>query len=49
VFFMAPLAWWLAIPLQMGLIGIVLAVTAASYLSAGLLAARFWALRRARG
>lgn len=48
VFFMAPLAWWLAIPRGLGLIGIVLAVTAASYLSAGLLGARFWALARAR-
>ncbi|HEY3694610.1 MATE family efflux transporter [Phenylobacterium sp.] len=44
--FMAPLAWWLAIPLGMGLTGVVWAVTAASFLSAGLLAARFWALDR---
>ena len=48
VFFMAPLGWWLAIPHGLGLIGVVLAVTAASYLSAGLLGARFWALSRAR-
>jgi MATE family multidrug resistance protein len=48
VVFMAPLAWWLAIPLEMGLIGIVLAVAAASYLSAGLLAARFWIVSRKR-
>jgi MATE family multidrug resistance protein len=45
---MAPLAWWLAIPRGLGLVGIVLAVTAASYLSAGLLGVRFWALSRAR-
>jgi len=43
---MMPLAWWLAIPLGLGLTGIVLAVTAASFLSAGLLAVRFWMLCR---
>ena len=38
---MAPLAWWLAIPLRMGVNGIVWAVTLASFVSAGLLLARF--------
>ena len=41
---MMPLAWWLAIPMGMGLHGIVWAVIAASLLSAGLLLARFWQL-----
>jgi MATE family multidrug resistance protein len=45
-FVMAPLAWWMAIPLGMGLTGIVLGVTAASFLSAGLLGVRFWVLCR---
>jgi len=44
VFVMMPLAWWLAIPMGMGLNGIVWAVIAASFLSAGLLSARFWRL-----
>jgi MATE family multidrug resistance protein len=43
---MAPLAWWLALPLGLGLTGVVWAVTAASFLSAGLLAARFGVLER---
>jgi MATE family multidrug resistance protein len=43
---MAPLAWFLAIPLQMGLIGMVWAVVFASVVSCGLLLARFWALSR---
>ena len=38
---MTPLAWWLAIPMGMGLNGIVWAVVAASFLSAGLLLGRF--------
>ncbi len=38
---MAPLGWWLAIPLRMGVNGIVWAVTIASFISAGLLLARF--------
>ncbi|WP_312163346.1 MATE family efflux transporter [Phenylobacterium sp.] len=41
---MMPLAWFLAIHLQIGLNGIVWAVIAASFLSAGLLGARFWML-----
>ncbi|HVN01275.1 MAG TPA: MATE family efflux transporter [Caulobacteraceae bacterium] len=43
---MAPLAYVLAIPAGWGLIGIMAAVTVASYLSAGLLLARFWMLSR---
>jgi MATE family multidrug resistance protein len=43
---MAPLAWWLAIPLKLGVNGIVWAVVAASFLSAGLLMARFQYLNK---
>lgn len=43
---MAPLAWWLAIPMKLGVNGIVWAVVAASFLSAGLLMARFGHLNR---
>jgi MATE family multidrug resistance protein len=42
---MSPLAIILAIPLHMGLAGIVWAVIVASFLSAGLLVGRFWMLR----
>ncbi|HEX5378081.1 MAG TPA: MATE family efflux transporter, partial [Phenylobacterium sp.] len=41
VLVMAPLAWWLAIPMKMGVNGIIWAIVAASFLSAGLLLARF--------
>ena len=41
---MMPLAWWLAIPRGMGIIGMVWAVVIASVISAGLLLARFWLL-----
>jgi MATE family multidrug resistance protein len=43
---MMPLAWWLAIPRGMGIIGIVWAVIIASVVSAALLLARFWMLSR---
>jgi MATE family multidrug resistance protein len=43
---MAPLAWFLAIPQGMGLIGITWAVVIASLLSGGLLLGRFWLLSR---
>ncbi len=43
---MMPLAWWLAIPMGLGLNGIVWAVIAASVISAGLLSGRFWQLSR---
>ena len=46
VLVMMPLAWWLAIPKGMGIIGIVWAVIVASFLSGGLLLARFWLLSR---
>ena len=46
VLVMMPLAWWLAIPMGMGLNGIVWAVIAASFMSAGLLSWRFWSLAR---
>jgi MATE family multidrug resistance protein len=40
-FVMGPLAWWLAIPLGMGLNGVVWSVIVTSFLSAGFLLARF--------
>jgi MATE family multidrug resistance protein len=43
---MMPLAWYLAIPRGMGLVGIVWAVILASFLSGGLLLGRFWLLSR---
>ncbi|HWA63473.1 MAG TPA: MATE family efflux transporter [Caulobacteraceae bacterium] len=43
---MLPLAWWLAIPMELGLQGIVWAVIAASFVAAGLLLGRFWMLAR---
>jgi len=46
VLVMMPLAWFLAIHLKIGLNGIVWAVIAASFLSAGLLSTRFWMLAR---
>ncbi len=46
VLVMMPLAWWLAIPMGLGLSGIVWAVIAASFISAGLLSWRFWSLAR---
>jgi len=46
IFVMPPLAWWLAIPLGLGLNGIVWAVIAASFAAAGLLLGRFWMLSR---
>ena len=43
---MMPLAYWFAIPLRMGINGIVWAVVVASFISCGLLLARFWMLSR---
>jgi len=43
---MAPLAYVLAIPLHMGVMGIAAAVVVASVISGGLLLARFWILSR---
>jgi MATE family multidrug resistance protein len=43
---MAPLGWFLALPLRMGLTGTVLAVVIASLLSAGLLLTRFAVLAK---
>lgn len=43
---MMPLAWWLAIPMGMGLIGITWGVIAASVVAWVLLAGRFWILSR---
>ena len=46
---MAPLAWWLAIPMGLGLNGIAWAVVLASFVSGGLLLTRFWLLSRRDG
>jgi MATE family multidrug resistance protein len=46
VLIMMPLAWWLAIPLKMGIAGMVWAVILASFVSGGLLLGRFWQLSR---
>ena len=46
ILIMAPLAWFLAIPLKMGLIGMVWAVVIASVVSCGLLLARLSVLSR---
>lgn len=46
VLVMMPLAWLFAIPMGFGLNGIVYGVIVASFLSAGLLLWRFWALGR---
>ncbi|MBS0363971.1 MAG: MATE family efflux transporter [Proteobacteria bacterium] len=43
---MAPLAWWLAIPQRMGIVGVSWAVVIASVISAVLLLGRFWILSR---
>jgi multidrug resistance protein, MATE family len=43
---MMPLAWWLAIPRGMGVMGMGWAVIIASVVSAALLLARFWMLAR---
>lgn len=43
---MMPLAWWLAIPRGLGIMGMVWAVVIASFISGGLLLARFWMLSR---
>ncbi len=43
---MAPLGWFLAIRLNWRISGIVIAITVASFLSAGLLLGRFWMLAR---
>ena len=45
---MMPLAWWLAIPAHMGIMGMTWSVVLASFVSAGLLLARFAWLSRAR-
>ncbi len=43
---MAPLGWFLAIQLNWRISGIIVAITIASFLSAGLLIGRFWMLAR---
>jgi MATE family multidrug resistance protein len=43
---MVPLGWTLAIAAHLGVAGIIWAIIAASFLSAGLLLGRFWMLAR---
>ena len=43
---MMPLAWWLAIPMKLGIMGITWAVVIASFISGTLLLLRFWQLSR---
>jgi MATE family multidrug resistance protein len=43
---MMPLAWWLGIPMHMGIMGVAWAVVIASFISAGFLLTRFWMLSR---
>ena len=43
---MMPLAWWLAIPMGMHIMGMVWAINIASFVSGGLLLIRFWILAR---
>ena len=43
---MAPLAWWLAIPMKLGINGIIWAIIIATLISCGLLLGRFWMLSR---
>ena len=43
---MMPLAWWLAIPCGMGILGLVASIVISSVISAGLLLIRFWMLAR---
>jgi len=46
ILIMMPLAYWLAIPRHMGIIGMTIAVVAASFVSGLLLLGRFWMLSR---
>ena len=46
VVIMAPLAWWLAIPMALGVNGIIWAIVIATFISCGLLLGRFWMLSR---
>jgi MATE family multidrug resistance protein len=46
VVFLMPLAWWFALPLHMGVDGLMWAVILASYLAAAFLLGRFWLLAR---
>jgi hypothetical protein len=43
---MMPLAWWLAIPLHFGIMGMVASIVISSFVSGGLLLARFAWLSR---
>ncbi len=46
ILLMMPLAWFLGIPMHMGIMGVAWAVVIASFVSCGLLLTRFWQLSR---
>ena len=46
ILLMSPLAWWLAIPMGLGINGIAWSIVIASFVSGGLLLTRFWLLSR---
>lgn len=46
ILIMSPLAWWLAIPMKLGINGIIWAIVIATLVSCGLLLGRFWMLSR---
>lgn len=46
VVIMAPLAWWLALPMKLGVNGIIWAIVIATFVSCSLLLGRYWLLSR---
>ncbi len=46
ILIMSPLAWWLAIPMKLGVNGIIGGIVIATFISGGLLLGRFWILSR---
>lgn len=46
ILLMMPFAWWLAVPMHYGIIGITWSVVIASFVSAAFLLSRFWMLSR---
>jgi multidrug resistance protein, MATE family len=46
ILLMMPLAWWLGIPMHLGIMGVAWAVVVASFVSAAFLLTRFWVLSR---
>ena len=46
ILIMSPLAWWLAIPMGLGVNGVIGGIIIATFISCGLLLGRFWQLSR---